>query len=286
MKLRLVSLACGLMAIALFINTGCEWTGGGGSTGLNSSQGAGINVNFSGVYNGHLGGGRAVAKTSRGAITRLVIQNAGNRIEITDNQGSRYTGTIGSPGLVTKPDATGSYPAGAKAVQSQINFAGKDEVAAKDIEFVGIIHLVTVKDVKGNTDASSSTETTTSSKGDTKTQTIKDTSNTTVITEFTIGVPGDAFYQKTTTTVVYDNATGKEISRSTKTEGTDTRTVTATTTYSLTEANSQFRLEGTWIEKDGVVSKVDALSPGNGIIVNTATAAAASPTPTAQITLF
>jgi hypothetical protein len=286
MNVRLIAYAAALTGVALLVNTGCEWSGGGGASGLNSSQGAGLNVNFTGVYDGNLGGGRAVAKTSKGAITRLVIQNSGNALEVTDNQGSRYQGTIGAPGVVTSPDATGTYPAGAEAVQSQINFAGKDEVAQKDIEFVGVIHLVTVTDVKGNTDNSSSTDTTTTGNTETKTTTFKDATNTTVVTEVTSGAPGDEFYRKETTTVTYDNATGKETSRTKTVEGSDTRTVTSSTTYSLTEANSQFRLEGTWIEKDGVVSKVDALSPGNAIIVSPTADTDTGSTPTTATTLF
>lgn len=98
----------------------------------------------------------------------------------------------------------------------------------------------------------------------------------TVITETTtIGSSGDPFYSVTIVTTTIENSTGKEISRTTET----------TTTYNITEANSQYRLQGTWIEDGGVSTTVDALSPGTaGVITSTATtttgAGAAAPTTT------
>lgn len=287
-----LGLLCG--GAVLFIS-GCDW-GSGGETGFNTSQGAGISVNFSGVYYGNLDGGGAVSETTGGHITRFVIHHSGNSIEVTDNNGSTYSGSIGSPGAVSSASG-GQYPSGAEMVQSQISFSGHDNVAAKWIDFSGVIHVVAVDDVKGET--KTTTETDTSSSSNYLNESVGTTvittngtpyaSNTTVtITEDTIvppgASPGDPGYERTvkTTTIVYGSS-GEEISRSTSTQSygggsgdsegsTDTTTVKSETTYKITEANSQYRLQGTWIEDGGVVANVDALSAGSaGVITSSST---------------
>ena len=282
------------------IHLGCEWSGGGGSGSFNTSQGAGINVNFSGVYDGNLSGGKAVSSTSKGNILRLTISQTGNRITVVDNQGSKYEGSTGAPGLVASPNADGSFPVGATVVESQIGFAGKDEVAQRDVEFVGIIHIVTVDDVKGSstTTTSGSGSTNSSSSGQTSTttdQNIKEGTVSQVVdngdtvtetTTVTVGVPGEegVFIEKVTI-VVRDKQTDAVISTSTTSNTIKVSTsaanqgkssdsgklTTTTTTFTLTEANTQWRLEGTWIEKDGVAAQVDALSPGGVGLVTTTT---------------
>lgn len=282
MKMKLAAVVAACAAVGLYLNLGCDWSSQG--TSLNTSQGAGVNINFSGVYEGAIDG-KAVAKTSKGTISRLVIQQTGNRLEVTDSQGSRYEGSVGSPGLVADPRTDGTYPPGAELVQSQISFSGRDGVAQRDIEFVGIIHAVAVKDVRGTTTTETTGGGTTNASSSTSsdvqegkiTTVVNNGETTTTIEELTVGVPGvPGFYQKTTTTITTDNKTGQEISRTVKTENIEVESdsattgssTTTTTTYEITEANSQYRLEGTWIEKDSpIVSRVDALSRGTfGII--------------------
>jgi len=280
---------CGLAVAGVVALTGCDWSSQG--TSLNTSQGAGININYSGVYNGTFGGGLAVRRTSKGNILRLVISQSGNRVEVVDNQGSRYEGSVGSPGAVANADSTGSYPAGALIVQSQISFSGRDEVAQKDIEFVGIIHVVSVTDIKGTTDTQTDTDTdnntTTETENDTYTynRTTTVTSNavngqTITTTDRAYDGGGNLVYQEVTVTTILpsgDRTTTSRVITDTRNEtSTDTdnstRTVTSTTTYNITEANSQYRLEGTWIEKDSpIVSDVDALSPGGTGSITTST---------------
>lgn len=277
MKMKWIWLAAALAGIGMFVGSGCDWSSN--SSSLNTSQGAGININFSGVYNGNISG-RAVDRTSAGTIASLTIRQSGNRIEVIDSQGSRYEGSVGSPGLIASPGSDGQYPPGAELVQAQISWTGKDGVAQKDVEFVGIIHAVSVEDVKSKTetrvitDNSSKTSTTTEQQGRTQTFT-QNNGNTTTITEIlTIGNPGDPFYSQTVTTTVIDNKTGLIVSRDVKTTGTTSRertdevTVETINTYTLTEANVQYRLEGTWIEKNSpIVSRVDAISRGTfGVI--------------------
>ncbi len=268
---------------ALVLAAGCEWTSDD-TDGFNTSQGAGITANYSGVYDGVLAGGRAVSTSSQGTITRFVINQTGNELDVTDNLGNRYKGRVGSPGVVSDvSDATGGYPAGATVVESQMSWEGNG------VEFIGIVHVVTVNDVQGTTsnntvidnNTSTSTDTVTDDETVTRTETRNNGTNTVVTTTLTIGSPGDPFYQETVTTVTYDNETGRELDREVTRTGTDTRTstdtdnttTTTTSTFTLTEANSQYRLEGTWIES-GLTAAVDALSAGGIVVVTTPVAAA------------
>lgn len=251
------------------VGAGCEWSGGGGSGSFNTSQGAGINVNFSGVYDGRLSGGRAVQNTSGSPITRLVISQSGNRLDVRDNNGSSYTGQVGTPGAIVDLDKQTAIPRGADIVQSQISWSGHDNGAGRHVEFVGVIHVVSVADIDGQrsvrTQTSSSDNSTTKSDSgkNTQTQTVNDGTNTTVTTIVPLPNGGSSV-----TVTVYNNQTGAEISRTvttvkdSKTASSDTTTTVTTKEFTLTEANSQYRLEGTWIETDGKSSNVDALSPG------------------------
>lgn len=255
------------VALSLAVGAGCEWSGPE-SDSVNTSQGAGVDINYSGVYDGNLSGGKAVSGSTLGTITRFVVSQSGNELDVTDNLGNRYKGRVGSPGTVSNPDpTTGSYPSGATVVQSQMSWEGNG------VEFVGVVHLVTVDDVRGNSssDNRSSTDTSTDNQSVTRTETRTTATNTIVETVVTIGTPADPFYQQTTTTVTYDTATGRELDRTVTKVGTDTRTTSnnSFTTFTLTEQNSNVRLEGTWIESGFGTSSVDALSPGGIATVTT-----------------
>lgn len=278
MKMKCMMLAASLVGVGLVLGAGCDWSSGGDS--LNTSQGAGVNINFSGVYNGNISG-RAVDRTSAGTISHLTIRQSGNRVEVTDSQGSRYSGSVGAPGVVSQPTGDGGYPPGAELVQSQISWAGKDGVAQREVEFVGIIHAVTVDDIKGSQEVKTSTandsSSSSSSAGGTKTttETTSDGDTTTETTTTTINAPP---VQKVTVTVTVRNKQTGEVleqNTTTRTEASQTQSsevITQTVnTYVMTEANIQYRLEGTWIEKDSpIVSRVDAISRGTyGIITIT-----------------
>jgi hypothetical protein len=302
----IVGLAAGILVLS---TSGCDWSSSGSSGSFNTSQGAGINVNFSGFYRGELSGGKAVERTANGNILTFTISQVGNRITVTDNQGSTYSGSVGSPGLVAQPSG-GVYPPGAELVQGQISFSGKDEVAARDIEFAGIIRIVTVTDVQGKTttrasgSSSSSGSTNFNNQGSSSTtpvetrRTFNDGTNTTVVTVLTVGSPGDPFFSETTTTVVFENSTGREISRNTTVtrasgsgSGSDnsrnqTSETVETTEFSISENNTQYRLEGTWIEKGGGTSPVRARSAGSAGSIVTEETTEAAPVPTAQVTFF
>lgn len=262
MKKSMILIFCAGLAVGLTLLLGCEWTTGGSDEGFNTSRGAGINVNFSGVYQGMLGGGRAVSQTSAGAITRLVISQGGNTVEVVDNQGSTYHGSVGSPGAVATASG-GAYPAGAELVQAQITWSGKDEVAQRDVEFVGVIHVIAVTDIQGTTREDTSTDSDTDTE--TRTYTVVQGGKTNIIVETTIPVPGGSIK----TTITIDGETGEEISRTEERIEEDVSTRTRSTEFSITEANSQYRLEGTWIEDGGVTARVDARSPGTAGVITT-----------------
>ena len=148
MSLRSLVLTSSLLGMAV-VFWGCDWTGGGDG-GFNTSRSE-IDVNISGVYQGALSGGNAVSNTSGAPIRNLVIQQSGNVLQITDSNGQAYRGTIGLPGNVF--DGSGVVPSGSEIASFQVSFSGKDGVAAKDIEFTGIIHVVAVMEMfSGSTD--------------------------------------------------------------------------------------------------------------------------------------
>jgi hypothetical protein len=242
--------AASLVAVALI--TGCEngWTTN--DSGFNSSEGAGATINFSGYYQG-MNGGRAVATTSSGNIMTLTIQQGGNTVEVVDNQGSTYRGTIGSPGAVS-PSSESGYSTGAQLAQAQINFSGHDNVSGKDISFAGVIHAVSISDITTEDSSDELTDETTTS--------IKDGTNTVSTTTKVFGTLNSEFYRVVTETVT-TTPTDEVIERIVKTIG--------TTSYSLTEANTQYRLQGTWVEDGGVVSGVDAISPASAGLITTTT---------------
>lgn len=244
--------ACVLLGLA-FVTSSCDWTSGGGGESFNTSQGAGVDVNWSGVYFGQLNGLVVQNTSGEGAINRLVITQAGNRLEVIDNQGSKYVGSVGVPNLLRNPE-TGLVPAGATFVEAQVSFSGKDEVAGQDIDFVGVIHIVTVEDVQGESVETVRTETDSSGSGE--------SSGTSLTTsQQVVNVSGGG-------TVVEPGNSSSE-TNSVSSSDTTTRTTTSTTTFQITEANSQFRLQGTWIEQGGLSSNVDALSPGGIATITT-----------------
>ena len=260
-------LASSLVVTALI--TGCDWSTN--DAGFNTSEGAGVSINFSGYYHS-TEGGRLVKNTSAGNIVSLTIQQAGNSVEVHDNQGSTYRGTIGAPGSVSS-SSSGSYPSGAQLAQAQINFSGHDNVSAKDITFAGIIHAVAVTDIKGTTETDTSTDTRTRTETVTTNVTIGSTGQevVTTVTTTEYDANGNETYKRISTTKTTPD--GTVISHNVSETGTrtDTSTDTATTTYTITEANSQYRLQGTWVEQAGKVSEVDGISAGNSGTISTTT---------------
>jgi hypothetical protein len=273
-----------------------EWRG---TNSFNTSQGAGVNLNFSVFIAVNSLAERLWVRPPR-QYSNLDHLPDWKPVDIVDNQGSRYSGSVGAPGLVALPD--GTIPAGAEFVQSQISFTGKDGVSARDIEFVGIIHAISVTDIQGNStekvDVSGSGSGSTNfnnsgSSSGSRTETTRTFAQGTNIvqeTVLTIGTPADAFYDVTVTTVTFDAASGQEISRNvttTRNQGSgsgnssssgSTSTTTTFTDFQITEANTQYRLEGTWIEQGGVTSGVKARSPGSsGTIQTTSTETAPAP---------
>lgn len=249
----LAGLTAGAIALTL---VGCDWSTGGGTNAFNTSQGAGININFSGFYRGELDGGRAVQDTSSGNIVSFNIAQVGNSLTVVDNQGSTYNGSVGSPGLVSEP-VGGVFPAGAELVQSQVNWSGKDGVSARDIDFVGTIHVVSVIDIVQDIESSSDSSTSTDSSS--TTTTVLDNNTTQIVI---IEVDGT---QTTTTTILQRSDTGEIISSNTSV--TSTQSSSTFDGYQITEANSQYRLEGTWVEVGGKVSPVQARSAGSAGLI-------------------
>lgn len=281
---RLTLLA--LIGLPMVFFSSCNWTGGSDSD-FNTSRGS-LNINISGVYSGALSGSRAVSQTSGGAITSFVVQQSGNVVEVRDSNGQSYRGTVGSPLALTSVSQGGTLPVGAQLANFQVNWSGNDGVAAKNINFTGVINLVSVTDINGtrkvdantktNTDTSGKSSSSTSGSGvDSSVDNGKD--NTQTVNQ---GVPqvvptdpngGTAVEGNTTenittlvSNVITTNGVTKASATSSSNLNSNVNTVTTTTTneYTLDNSNTQFRLRGTWIEDGGVVGQVDAVAPGAG----------------------
>jgi len=235
-----------LSSVALLV--GCDWSSGSQDGNNFNLRGSASIANISGFYRGTLQG-RAVAETSNGNINNFTIQQSGNRIEVIDNQGSRYVGSVGNP-LLLVPEGSTTIPVGAEAATYQISFSGKDNVAARDIEFTGVITLVTVDDVVGSSTSNSNTQT---NQDDTTTTTTSSSTSTISIPQQN-GVDGIEPGIDETVTTTTTSTTGNTNSNS--------NTQTDSVSFELTDANTQLRLRGTWSEVGGVTSSVDALAAG------------------------
>ena len=295
MKLRQAALAAGLLVTAVTF-WGCDWSAGG-DNGYNTSR-AGLEVNVSGIYNGSLSGGRAVSQTSGAPITRFSIYQTGNVLEVTDSNGQQYRGTAGSPGAVMDLTEVDTIPAGVNLASYQIHFAGTDGVAARDVQFTGIIDVVTISEVYGDSteqtitsttegerSTSSSAENTASSSASAESNAETSGSSETTGGETTSIDPetgdvittGEAMDTSSEESESESGAQESSRDRSTTTETTTTdsagreTTRTITKTFELTEANTQFRLRGTWVEAGGYAAEVEARSTGSGRLVDSTT---------------
>lgn len=253
----------------------CEWSGS--SDGSFNSSRAGLDVNISGVYRGELSGGKAVANKSGPNVSEFTVFQNGNAIEVIDTNGQRYQGTVGAPGAVTGIRSR-AIPGGTQIAAYQVRWSGKEGVANQNIEFAGIISVVAVTDIEGttttrtiannNSNSDSSDQTSSSDSSNTEsTQTEQgfDGSQTVILPG---GGTGEEIARAVTSTdsTVTDSTSSSSSSSSSSTDSDGTTTVD-TSTFELTEANSQFRLQGTWIEEGGTVSQVKARGAGAGRLV-------------------
>lgn len=220
--LNLMSLTA--LAATVFV-VACDWESGS-QVNYNSRVN---NVSISGFYEGQLPGGRAVSNTSNGTILNFAIQQSGNSITVRDNQGSRYKGTITAPD-VRSDLSSDSLLTGMVVVAYQIGFSGKDNVAAREIEFSGNLILGTLRTVQANASGGASNS---ASERDTVTGPIVDGDTTT----------------------------------SSSSESSRTSQSSSSNSFELNETNASLRLRGTWIEQGGVVSNVNAVAPMNDFTI-------------------
>lgn len=185
----------GVIISGMVLSGGCEWSSGGDGNSYNTSQGAGVDANISGYYNGTISG------TSIGS---LVVSQTGNLLEVQDSRGSSYVGSVGAPGNVV--DTSSGVRAGTSLVQWQVSWSGWDDAAGQQVNFAGIVSAVTVDDSTTSTLTLTNSET----DGDTVTETWTSTagSNPVVVTTKTISVTtGETLSESTTSTFTLSEAT-------------------------------------------------------------------------------
>jgi hypothetical protein len=244
------TIGAALMAMGL-LSAGCDWTTGG------DGYGSRIDINFSGTYNGQQSG-RAVTGNDGRAITRFVISQVGDTVDVFDNNGGRYRGRISQAGSVTQAEG-GAFAAGTQLAQAQLSWSGTNPATGREVRFVGNIAAVAVRDIQSTSSGSSST--TVDSTERTTTSVQNNGTTTTTTTTVTVGTPGSALYLVTTTVVVTDNTTGAEIRRTSTTEDRSNRE--SSQEFSLTAQNTQYLLTGNWIESGGPTGNVRALAAGS-----------------------
>jgi hypothetical protein len=272
-RLRSLMMMGGLLGFtATFLS--CDFSTGGDG-GFNTSR-ANLEVNFSGQYLGLLSGGKAVSITSGAPITSFTIQQTGNTIQIIDSNGQTYQGVLGAPGAVVNPDSSATLPVGAQLAVFQTSWQGTDGVAQKQVKFTGVIDVVTIDRVEGdstdisideefNQESSSERDSNfdNSSESDSSQEIegpliIEDGGGLTNIFDITSSSSSSSS-SSSDSSGSNSSSTDQSISR--------TRSREITTTFELSENNTQLRLRGTWVEEGGFVAQVSAASPGNGFFI-------------------
>jgi hypothetical protein len=242
-------LVLGLMSLFM---VGCDWTTGG------DGYGSRVDINFSGTYNGQQSG-RAVSNIDGRPISRLVITQVGDTVDVFDNNGGRYRGRISQANTVTQA-AGDSFAAGTQLAQAQVSWSGVNPATGREARFVGNISAVAVRDIRSNSsgttsntsDIRTSTQSSTSADGSTITQ---------VQTEIGFDpLTGLENFRRETVRVI-DAQTGSEISRTTSTEGGSTQNTAQE--FAISAQNTQYLLEGNWIESGGPTGYVRALAAGS-----------------------
>lgn len=335
--------AAGTLAL---VSTSCDWSGGS-SDDFNTSGGS-TSVNISGFYSGVQNSGLAVSRTSGGAITSLTVQQSGNTLNVTDSNGQNYKGNVGSPLTLASPDDLGLIPTGAQLASFQVSWAGTDGVAQRDVSFSGVISVVSINSIQGESEVTTRTEdsaennssdtvnvnTTDVTNNSDNSQVASNTQNIDTINQNTSNsTNGDSFNAQTTVTIDgLDQAqqVGGDNNGNTTIEGQNTTTTRSTTsarnnantntslndvnatgnrntvnstnaqqinnnnnntvattnatnsrgstvnvttttenTFQLTDANTQHRLRGSWVEEGGTVGNVDAVAAGAGGFIST-----------------
>jgi len=258
---RAILLALPMVALASMI--GCEFES---TDGFNTSQGGGSGANFSGIYTeyrpekaagGACGGGGAVVCGTD--ITRLIITQTGNTIEVYDNHNRYYRGSVGSPGVVGAPLADGSYPAGAAVMAAQVSFG------AGDVQFMGVVRTIAVTDIEGEQLVTTVTRSDSEQADnvDTDDETSSTSDSDTRTTE-TVEVEQQGNETETTTRTRETSTSSTQDDGETETVTTselDAKDVTYTETieYSIDESNTHYVLEGNWVA-GGTVHEVHGQS--------------------------
>jgi len=146
MKFLPFKLTASLWLSALFLLTSCDDWESGSQSNFNSSAGDLEELlgelSVDGTYNGTLTGGLAVSNPLQGTTTTLFIEQSGNSLTVTDNQGqSTYTGSV-SEVLIEDIDPV-FITTGQTLATFTVDWTGSDLVSfGDDIVFTGTIELI------------------------------------------------------------------------------------------------------------------------------------------------
>ena len=258
MKLSLAKSISVYGLAALFtMNYGCEFDSSG-SDGFNLSQGAGLTIVFSGVYNPRRGATEVVPGRD---IHRLVIAQTGNTVEVRDDQSSFYIGTVGAPAMIAPIDPlSGAMPPGAELAQAVVSWEGVNKRSNVDVQFAGVFHTVSITDIQGDTTTIANDVVQGVDNVDVTTFTGINSTNATSLNSLDITSVNAVVGPPDVTTTLVINSVDETVdlgqtdfSVTDTITNTDTTTAgtTATTDFLITEANTQIVLQGNWIENGG-----------------------------------
>ena len=117
-----------------------------------SSGNAEVNLSFSGSYTGRNivpNRSEPTNETTRAAITLLSIQITGTSVDIADNNGSSYDGTLGKS--VFDKAALDTITSGETIAEAPLTFSGYDANSEKLVEFSGSLTAIATTDIEGHT---------------------------------------------------------------------------------------------------------------------------------------
>ncbi len=152
MKKSCCFLFTAILAVFVFLVVSCEMEDY--EEGYNTSKGAGVDMNFSGIYRGRQG----VPVVPARGITNLLLSQHGNMVQVWDNRNSYYEGHVGAPSVVMAPVGI-TVPAGTTVAEAHINFSGIDTELDRKVDFAGFVRAVSVSESEANSSSRSTNST-------------------------------------------------------------------------------------------------------------------------------
>ncbi len=235
--IRYVKMLCAVLLVSALL-TACEWNSGDS---FNTSQLGGLTVSFSGYYQGTVSG------KSGNAVIALTVLQSGSTLEVYDNLGNQYEGTLGS--AQTYGSGADTILSGTTIADSQVSFSGTDHSAGRTVDFAGVISVVSIENIQGTTTITSTGDTSVDTDLDNETGSDESSSDLDIDTS-TVDISTSTSSNSDSNVSNFDGDSSSESAAS-------------ITTYALSEANIQYKLQGVWMEDGGASAVLSMTSAGS-----------------------